>query len=86
MGKQIRADYSQSFLLPPSVEDWVPLDHPARFIRDFVDSLDLGDLGFAIPEAVERRHPETPDPSPAVGQISPRFDNLRLLVIRNAKR
>jgi hypothetical protein len=42
MSKDIRADYSQTFLLPPSLEDWVGADHPARFIRDFVASIDVG--------------------------------------------
>ena len=48
---QIRADYKQVFLLPPSLDDWVGPDHPARFIRDFVDSLDLEALGFRVPAA-----------------------------------
>ena len=48
---QIRADYKSVFLLPPCIEDWVGPDHPARFIRDFVDSLDLEDLGFRVPKA-----------------------------------
>ena len=42
MKREIRADYIQTFLLPPSLEDWVGADHPARFIRDFVESLNLG--------------------------------------------
>ena len=46
MKREIRADYSRIFLLPPSVEEWVPADHPARFIRDFVGSLDFEGLGF----------------------------------------
>lgn len=41
MGKELRADYTQTYLLPPSLEEWVDRDHPARFIRDFVLSLDL---------------------------------------------
>ncbi len=49
MTREIRADYSQTFLLPPSLEDWVGADHPARFIRDFVESLDFEALGFCTP-------------------------------------
>ncbi len=49
MTREIRADYSQTFLLPPSLEDWVGADHPARFIRDFVESVDFEALGFRTP-------------------------------------
>lgn len=51
MSKSIRPDFSQTFLMPPSLEDWVDGDHPARFIRDFVSSLDLSELGFETEEA-----------------------------------
>src|ERR1035437_10464247 len=30
---------SQSFLLPPSLDDWLPEDHEARFISDVVENL-----------------------------------------------
>lgn len=46
MTREIKPDYSQTFLLPPALEDWVDEEHPARFVRDFVDSLDLKSLGF----------------------------------------
>jgi transposase len=61
MGKQIRADYEQILMFPPSVEDWVAKDHPARFIRDFVDSLDLSELGIEIPDSDTGRPPYAPD-------------------------
>jgi transposase len=46
MSYEIHADHTQQFLLPPALEDWVPADHPVRFIRDFVAQLDLKALGF----------------------------------------
>lgn len=61
MGRQLQADYSRTYLLPPSIEDWVPEDHPARFIRDFVESLDLSSMGFHLPEAKDGRPPYSTD-------------------------
>ena len=46
MGQEIFADRSQAWLLPPSLEDWVPAEHPARFVVDFVATQDLKALGF----------------------------------------
>lgn len=51
MSYEKKADRSQSFLLPPSLDDWVPMDHPARFIDAFVESLDLPSLGFEVGHA-----------------------------------
>lgn len=46
MRQILRADYDQIHLLPPSVEDWVGADHPARFVREFVEALDLRAMGL----------------------------------------
>lgn len=48
MSYEKRADYEERFLFPPSLEDWVGADHPSRFIREFVDALDLKELGFKL--------------------------------------
>jgi transposase len=57
MSQEIHADYAQMDLLPQSLEDWVAPDHPARFIREFVDALDLQELGFQRRESAEGRPP-----------------------------
>jgi transposase len=37
----MRYEPTQDFLLPPSLQDWLPEDHLAHFISDTVDQLDL---------------------------------------------
>ena len=37
-------DRKTAYLLPPSVEDWLPQDHLARFIVEAIEQLDLTDL------------------------------------------
>lgn len=37
---------NQTLLLPPSVEDYIPEDHPVRVIDAFVDSLNMTEMGF----------------------------------------
>ena len=42
MNKRFRVcDLDQLFLLPPSLQDWLPQDHLARFIADVMNELDL---------------------------------------------
>jgi transposase len=60
MAHPIAPDYGQQFLLPPALEDWVSSDHPARFLREFVDQMDLGLMGFVIPQSSEGRRPYAP--------------------------
>ncbi|MCK4782299.1 MAG: transposase [Desulfobacteraceae bacterium] len=35
---------NQPYLLPPSLDDWLPQDHLARFISETVDQMDLSAL------------------------------------------
>ena len=43
MGKRFRTDHlNQSLLMPPSLHDWLPERHLARFIADVTEELDLG--------------------------------------------
>lgn len=61
MSQQIRANYAQEFLLPRSLEEWVPREHPARFVRDFVDELALETLGLKTFPGKEGRPHYAPD-------------------------
>ena len=58
----LEPDYAETFLLPPAVEDWVGPDHPVRFIREYVDCLDLRKLGLKAPSSAKGR----PSYSPAM--------------------
>ena len=60
MSNLIAPDYGQQFIFPPCLEDWVPTDHPVRFLRVFVDELELPALGFVQPAAVHGRPPYAP--------------------------
>ena len=42
MSKQFRnCDLNQAYLLPPSLQDWLPEGHLARFVADLGETLDL---------------------------------------------
>ncbi len=42
MSKQFRnCDLNQAYLLPPSLQDWLPEGHLARFVAEVVEALDL---------------------------------------------
>jgi len=44
MGNFINADRDTDYLFPPSMQDWLPEDHLARFVVEVVDQLDLSAL------------------------------------------
>jgi transposase len=49
-------DRQTVFLLPPSVDEWLPERHLARFIVEMVDGLDLGGVIGAIAAPARRAH------------------------------
>jgi transposase len=49
----LTADYDQQLMFPPTMEEWVGPEHPARFIREFVAVLDLRALGLDTLEREE---------------------------------
>lgn len=45
MSKQFRScDLNQAYLLPPSLQDWLPEGHLARFVAEVVETLDLSEI------------------------------------------
>lgn len=61
MSHAVRPNYNQIFLLPPAVEDWVPLEHPVRFVRDFVDAQRPEQLGLRGSPGEDGRPHYAPD-------------------------
>lgn len=55
MSYEKQANYDQQWVLPPSLEDLLGKDHPARMVREFVDAQDLGAHGFKARTAEEGR-------------------------------
>lgn len=67
MAKTFRPyDPDQMLLMPPSLADWVPEDHVARFVRDVVETLDLTAIEETYTE--ERGYPPY-DPRMMVGVL-----------------
>jgi transposase len=44
MARFIPVDRDTQFLFPPSVQEWLPKDHLARFVVDAVEQIDLSAL------------------------------------------
>ena len=44
MSRFIPVDRDTAYLLPPSVDEWLPSDHLARFVVEVIERLDLDDL------------------------------------------
>lgn len=44
MSRFIAVDRDTAYLLPPSVNEWLPQDHLARFVVEVIDQLDLSEL------------------------------------------
>ena len=57
MGRFVEGLYrSQTTLFPDCLDDWIDENDPVRVMDAFVDSIDLGELGFdgVVPEATGR--------------------------------
>jgi transposase len=44
MSRFVPVDRDTAYLLPPSVDEWLPSDHLARFVVEVIDRLDLDEL------------------------------------------
>ena len=55
MCKEIEANYNETWLFPPSLEDLLAAGHPARMVREFIEGQDLKTLGFKSKESADGR-------------------------------
>jgi transposase len=55
MCREIEANYNETWLFPPSLEDLLPAAHPARMVREFIEGQDLKGLGFKSKQSPEGR-------------------------------
>jgi transposase len=46
MSREIQPDYETQYLFPRCLEEWVGPEDPARYVREFVDALDVEKLGL----------------------------------------
>jgi transposase len=60
-------DRTKQFLLPPSLDEWLPQDHLARFVVGVVDQLDLS--AFARPHRADGRGRRSYDPKMLVALV-----------------
>lgn len=44
MSRFVTVDRDTAYLLPPSVDDWLPQNHLARFVVEVIDQMDLSEL------------------------------------------
>ena len=44
MSRFVAVDRQTSYLLPPSVDEWLPDDHLARFVVEVIEQLDLSEI------------------------------------------
>lgn len=59
MSRFIPVDRQTSYLLPPSVDEWLPEDHLARFVVEVIEQLDLSELtGQYTGRGSKAHHPE----------------------------
>lgn len=65
MTRFVNADRRTRYLLPPSVEEWLPEEHLARFVVEVVDGLDLS----ALVNAYRGRGSEAHHPSVLLGLL-----------------
>ncbi|MFZ3114365.1 MAG: transposase, partial [Syntrophales bacterium] len=65
MSRFKQTDHYTMFLMPPSLEDWLPENHLARFVMDIVAQLDLR----AIKDAYEGRGSAAHNPKMLLGLL-----------------
>src|ERR1700684_2548658 len=81
MSKRFRAcSLDQQFLLPPSLQDWLPEDHLARFVADVMSELDLCPIYAKYERSDGRAFPGTDGKYPVTQCVGDRCENCTKIV------
>ena len=54
MSNFVTVDRKTAYLFPPSMSDWLPENHLARFVVEVVDQLDLSNSPANTPAVAQR--------------------------------
>ena len=78
-------DRDTDYLLPPSVQEWLPESHLARYVVDVVEGLDLSELQELLALADAADQSSVPDGVSLPDEIKRREDRLAAIAAAKAK-
>ncbi len=87
MSRFVAVDRDTAYLLPPSVDEWLPENHLARFVVEVIDNLDLSELvSHYAGRGSDAQHPDHDTIATFRRRFLPQVKSLFVPVLRLALR